>query len=50
MGILAAARAQGEQLAAQANRSVAKVLYKIILNQSTAQIEERFAERTPHVY
>ena len=44
MGILAAARAQGERLVAQANQGVAKVLYKINLNPSSAQIEERFAE------
>lgn len=50
MGILAVARVQGERLVAQANRSVAKVLYKIIINPSPAQIEERFAERTLHVY
>lgn len=50
MGILAAARVQGERLVAQANRSVAKGIYKIILNPSPAQIEERFAERTQYVY
>ena len=50
MGILAAARVQGERLVAQANRSVAKWIYKIILNPSPAQIEERFAERTRYVY
>ena len=50
MGILAAARAQGERLVAQANQGVAKVLYKINLNPSSAQIEERFAERTRYVY
>ena len=50
MGILAAARVQGERLVAQANRSVAKGIYKIILNPSPAQIEERFAERTRYVY
>ena len=50
MGILAAARVQGERLVAQANRSVAKGIYKIILNPSPAQIEERFRERTRYVY
>ena len=50
MGILAAARVQAERLVAQANRSVAKVIYKIILNPSPAQIEERFRERMRHVY
>ena len=50
MGILAAARVQAERLAAQANRSVAKGIYKIILNPSPAQIEERFRERTRYVY
>lgn len=50
MGMLMAARVQGERLVAQANRSVAKELYKISLNPSPAQIEERFRERTRYVY
>lgn len=45
MGMLIAARAQGERVVAQAKQSVAKWLYKIILNPSPAQIEVCSAEK-----